>query len=127
MEHIARMERVRKTFGTTVALDDFSLELARGEVLGLLGPNGAGKSTAVSLLTGQRAPDSGRVELLGGDRHDPATRDRLGTTPQATGFPETLRVSEVVEFVARHYCTRRPAGEVLDGRSLSRSSATPRS
>ncbi len=124
MRQIALMERVRKTYGPTLALDDVSFELGRGEVLGVLGPNGAGKTTAVALLTGLRAPDSGRVELLGGDPRDPATRERLGTTPQATGFPETLRAAEVVDFVARHY--RSPGARSAGSRSRSRSSATPR-
>ncbi len=46
------LEHVRKTYGSLVAVDDLSLSVRRGEVLGLLGPNGAGKSTTVNLAVG---------------------------------------------------------------------------
>ena len=54
-----------KSYGTLAAVDDLSLAVARGEVLGLLGPNGAGKSTAVSLAAGLLAPDAGTVAIDG--------------------------------------------------------------
>ncbi len=63
---MARVHAARRTYGEVVALDNVSLDLARGELLGLLGPNGAGKSTLIGLLCGQRQPSSGRVEIFGG-------------------------------------------------------------
>ncbi len=100
---VASFDRVHKRFGSTVALDGVSVQVHRGDALGLLGPNGAGKTTLISVLTGLRTADSGQVRLFGGDPRDPASRLRLGVTPQATGVPTTLRVSEVVELVAAHY------------------------
>lgn len=113
MNAVARLTDVRKTYGATTALDGVSLELRSGEVLGLLGPNGAGKTTAVALLAGLRRADAGTVELLGGSPSDAAVRRRVGVTPQATGFPETLRVSEIADFVCRHYDNVRPVADVL--------------
>jgi ABC-2 type transport system ATP-binding protein len=55
------------SYGDTHAVNGVSLEVAPGEILGFLGPNGAGKSTTIKMLTGQLAPDSGTVTLLGMD------------------------------------------------------------
>jgi ABC-2 type transport system ATP-binding protein len=112
--NVARAVGVTRRFGATVALDGVDLDVAAGTVTGLLGPNGAGKSTLLSLLTGLRRPDSGHVELFGGDPTDPRRRRALGVTPQETGLPDTLRVGEVVDFVSRHYPDPLPAAEVLD-------------
>ena len=104
---------VTRRFGATVALDDVSLTVDRGELVGLLGPNGAGKTTLLSLISGLRAPDAGTVRLFGGDPRDAASRALLGTTPQETGLPPTLRVREIVEFVGGHYPDPVPAEELL--------------
>jgi len=56
-----RVENLAKRFGAVVALQDVSLHLARGEVLGLIGDNGAGKSTLLKTLCGFHQPDSGRI------------------------------------------------------------------
>ena len=62
------------------AINDVSLHLSRGEVLGLIGPNGAGKTTLVNVLTGFQVPDSGAIRLAGEDvlRHKPHERSRRG-------------------------------------------------
>lgn len=100
---LARLTGVTRRFGDVVALDDVSLDIASGSIVGLLGPNGAGKSTLLSLLEGRRRPTSGTVELFGRPPSDPRSRQRLGCTPQETGLPETLRVSEVLDFVSAHF------------------------
>lgn len=69
-----RAENIRRTFGSVVALDDLSLSVARGEIVGLLGPNGAGKTTLRCLINGLRRPDSGTVRIFGRDPREPAAR-----------------------------------------------------
>ena len=59
------MENIRKSFGVVTALEDVSLNLRPGEVLGLIGDNGAGKSTLIKILTGFHKPDSGRMFVHG--------------------------------------------------------------
>ncbi|HLV05336.1 ABC transporter ATP-binding protein [uncultured Georgenia sp.] len=113
MDPIVTLTNVRRTFGTVVALDDVSLEVGAGELVGLLGPNGAGKTTLLSLVDGRRRPDSGTVRIFGQDPRTPAARLALGTTPQETGLPPTLRVGEVVDFVAGHYPDPMSRAEVL--------------
>ncbi|WDZ86310.1 ABC transporter ATP-binding protein [Micromonospora cathayae] len=111
---VARTDQVTRRYGDVLALDRVDLAVRAGELVGLLGPNGAGKSTLLNLLVGLRRPTSGRVELLGGDPRVPANRRAVGVTPQETGLPGTLRVGEVVDFVAAHYPDPLPRGELLD-------------
>ncbi len=111
---VAELVGVTRRFGRTVALDDVSLTVREGELVGLLGPNGAGKTTVLSLLTGLRRPDAGEVRLFGADPRHASSRSRLGTTPQETGLPPTLRVGEVVDFIAGHYPDPMPRGELLE-------------
>lgn len=103
MTTLARFDNVSRRFGDVTALDDVTLEIEAGRIVGLLGPNGAGKTTLLSLLQGLRRPTSGTVELLGGDPGDYRTRASLGSTPQETALPPTLRVGEVIDFVGTHF------------------------
>lgn len=103
MTVLARLDHVTRRFGDVVAVDDVSLDISAGSILGLLGPNGAGKSTVLSLVQGLRRPSTGRVQLFGGAPGDYRSRQRLGCTPQETALPPTLRVGEVIDFVGRHF------------------------
>ncbi|MBT0993589.1 ABC transporter ATP-binding protein [Cellulomonas sp. DKR-3] len=111
---VVELAGVTRRFGPVVALDDVSLSIRPGELVGLLGPNGAGKTTLLSLVSGLRKPDAGTVRLFGGDPRDAASRLALGTTPQETGLPQTLRVSEVIALVAGHYPDPMTTAEVLE-------------
>lgn len=64
---ILRVERLSKTFGQVLAVDDVSFEVPRGHALGVIGPNGSGKSTLINLITGFVRPTSGRVIFQGRD------------------------------------------------------------
>ena len=64
-ENILRVSDITMQFGGVVAVDDLSLEVNKGEIIGLIGPNGAGKTTAFNVITGVYAPTNGAVELNG--------------------------------------------------------------
>jgi simple sugar transport system ATP-binding protein len=62
---VVRAENIAKRYGPVLALDDVTINLGRGEVLGLIGDNGAGKSTLIKILTGFHQPDRGRLLVDG--------------------------------------------------------------
>jgi ABC-2 type transport system ATP-binding protein len=105
---LARTVEARRVFHDVVAVDDLSMEVEAGEVVGLLGANGAGKTTLIKLLLGLLPPTSGRVEVLGGPP-DRSTRRRLGYLPQGSGLYEDLTVAEQLSFVARAFGVPLPA------------------
>src|SRR5574341_311307 len=95
---------VTKRYGSTVAVDDLSLEVRPGEIFGLLGPNGAGKSTTVHLAVGLLEPDAGSVRLGDHGRPGmPAVRRQLGLAPQALAIYDQLTGRENLEFFGRIY------------------------
>ena len=100
-----RLNGIHKTYGTVHALRGLDVTLGAGEIHAFLGSNGAGKTTAISIMTGLRRADSGSVEVLGADPRDATVRRRIGLTPQESGFPNNLRVSEVIRLVRAHYPT----------------------
>ena len=105
---LLRAGRVTRRFGTFTAVDDVSMQVWPGEVVGLLGANGAGKTTLIRMLLGLLAVTSGSVELLGGP---PARerRRRLGYVPQGLGLYGDLTVAENLSFSARAYGSAAPA------------------
>jgi lipopolysaccharide export system ATP-binding protein len=78
------VEGLTKSFGDKRALDEVSLAVEEGEVVGLLGPNGAGKTTAFYLITGLLKPTSGRVYLNGED---------------VTGYPMYMRARKGIGYL----------------------------
>lgn len=110
-------------FGGLTAVNDVTLQLAQGEVLGLIGPNGAGKTTLVNVLSGFQRPAAGSVAVGDADCTRLARHDFAGAgvvrTFQAVRLFKGLTVSENVEvgYVAAglgRFAARRRAREILD-------------
>jgi ABC-2 type transport system ATP-binding protein len=92
------VDHVSKRFGSTVALDDVSLTIGRGEVFGLLGPNGAGKTTLIRAILDIIKPDSGRIDVFGRP-FQPDDRDRIGYLPEERGLYPRQPVDAVLEYL----------------------------
>jgi len=92
---------LRKTFGSTVALDGVDLRVEEGRILGLIGPNGAGKSTALNAILGL-IPYEGQLQVLGRDpwaERDVLMNDVCFISDVAV-LPRWMRVSQALEYVA---------------------------
>jgi ABC-2 type transport system ATP-binding protein len=99
-----KADNLKKRFGNTIALDDVSFVVNKGETFGLLGPNGAGKTTIIRLLCGLTRPDGGKVTLDG--KTDPTlidVRSSLGVVPQTLAIYEELSARENLRFFGKIY------------------------
>jgi ABC-2 type transport system ATP-binding protein len=102
MTTLIELDRLTKRFGDTTVVDDVSLTVARGEVLGCLGPNGAGKTTTMRMVAGFILPSAGTARISGFDvLDDPiAARRRLGYLPEgAPSYPD-MTVQGFLRFIA---------------------------
>jgi ABC-2 type transport system ATP-binding protein len=93
---------LRKSYGSTVAVDGLDLVVDRGETFALLGPNGAGKTTTVESCEGYRRPDAGTVRVLGLDpvADGRRLRPRVGLMLQEGGVYPAARPHEVLRLFA---------------------------
>ncbi len=107
MEYVARLDAVSHHYAASTALDEVTLDIPAGKVVGLIGPDGVGKSTLLGLIAGVREGQTGTLTVLGENIRDPQTRPALGARiaymPQGLGrnlYP-TLSVRENLEFFGR--------------------------
>jgi rhamnose transport system ATP-binding protein len=115
---VLEMVHVSKQFGATLALDDVSLELRRGEIHALLGENGAGKSTLIKIMTGVQRQDSGEIRIDGAPVRVASAQDaqRLGVAAiyqEPMIFPD-LSVAENI------FIGHRDRGKIVDRRRMER-------
>jgi len=115
-----------KRYGSTVAVDGFSLQVRAGEIVGLLGPNGAGKTTAIEVMEGLRVPDASHCRICGFDslRQSRAVRTRIGIALQAARLPEYATVLELLRLYASFYDNPLPAADLLRQFSLEEKART---
>jgi ABC-2 type transport system ATP-binding protein len=110
-----RVSGVSKSYGSTLAVDDASFEVAAGEVVGFLGPNGAGKSTLLKMISTWHGPDAGTIEVAGLDtvKQPLAVRQSLGYLPEHNALWDTMTVDRLLHFIGR---MRGLRGEELEAR-----------
>ncbi len=143
-QHFVRVENLRKSFGTTIALQGVSVDVERGSTVSLLGPSGCGKTTVLRSIAGLEVPDSGRIAIGDEVVYDSAAalnrapeRRQIGmvfqsyavwphmTVAQNVGFPLRIRkvaagevrerVSKVLELVGLQGLGERPATNLSGG------------
>ena len=122
---LAQTVSVTRRFGAFTAVDDVSIDVRPGEIVGLLGANGAGKTTLIRMLLGLLPATAGEVLLLG-QPPSRSTRRRIGYVPQGLGLYEDLTAAENMAFAAAVYASagRSSAGRSSAGqRSAGRNSA----
>lgn len=99
---VVRLEGVTKRFGKVAVIDDLSLDVQAGTILGVIGPSGSGKTTAVRLMTGAYRPNEGRALLFDSDATTLTRqqRSRIGYLPQLPVLSPDLPLRTNLRFVA---------------------------
>lgn len=102
MPVLIALDSLTKKFGDLVAVDNVTMTVSRGEVLGFLGPNGAGKSTTMKIIAGFLEPTSGRVQVCGIDvvRDPVAVKRRMGYLPEGAPTYGDMTPQSYLGFVA---------------------------
>src|SRR6202007_126512 len=96
------VEKLTKSFGPKLAVDNISFSVEKGEVLGFLGPNGAGKSTSMRMITGFLPPSAGKVSVCGFDVVDESlkSRSKIGYLPENAPMYSDMSVLGFLSFCA---------------------------
>lgn len=106
-ENTIEITGVWKRFGETPAVQELSMQVGRGRVVGFLGPNGAGKTTTIKMLIGLLRANAGSISILGLDPTKDATKIRtcVGYVPEKHSVPKWMRVTDVITFCRTFYPT----------------------
>jgi len=104
-EEVVTVRGFRKTYGETVAVNDISFSVRRGEIFALLGPNGSGKTSTLESLEGIRRPDGGVLRIAG---IDPQRQRRklcslIGVQLQTSALPPAMTVEETMRFFSSYH------------------------
>lgn len=91
-----------KKYGRHTALNNVSLQIDGGHIVGLLGPNGSGKTTLIKLIAGLLSPTAGSVQVLG-EPIGPSSKSAISYLPDHTYLNGTMRVQEIIDFFADFY------------------------
>ncbi|MCH8838567.1 MAG: ABC transporter ATP-binding protein [Candidatus Marinimicrobia bacterium] len=101
MDELIRIDGVSKSFGSTLALDNISLEIPAGRIVGLVGPNGAGKTTLLRAITGEIAYQ-GRIEVFGLEPYTQRAElmGYTGVIHDVAVLPPWMKVRQVLDYTA---------------------------
>jgi ABC-2 type transport system ATP-binding protein len=105
MDAIVKVDKLRKIYDSTVAVDEVSFDVHEGEIFGMVGPNGAGKTTTIECLEGLRKPDGGTIRVMGVDpqRESHTLRTHTGMQLQQSNLPDRMKVWEALDLYSSFY------------------------
>lgn len=120
MDNVLVCKDLTKRYGKVLALDNISLTLQSGRIVGLLGPNGSGKTTLIKLINGLLTPDSGSVTVCG-NRPGPLSKAEVAYLPDSIYLNSWMTVKQIVDFFRDFYQDFRPelAYEMLEKLGIS--------
>ena len=107
MGEILRCEGLTKRYGKVLALDNVSLTLNSGRIVGLLGPNGSGKTTIIKIINGLLTPDGGSV-TINGNPPGPKTKAEVAYLPDNIYLNSWMTVKQIVSYFQDFYVDFRP-------------------
>lgn len=117
---IISVKHFRKTYGETVAVNDLSFEVMKGEIFGLLGPNSSGKTSTLETLEGIRHADGGELSVLGMNPGQVQQKlmKRVGIQLQTSALPGSMTVREAMKFFCAYH-DLNPRIDLIDRLNLS--------
>lgn len=97
------VQSVSRSFGSFMAVNDISLSIQKGEIVGLLGPNGAGKTTTMRMLTGYLEPSAGTIQIDGKDNfvYPQESKQKIGYMPESAPLYQDMITADYLDYVAR--------------------------
>lgn len=102
MKELIQCEKVSKNYGKVIGLQQLSLSIPSGKIVGILGPNGSGKTTFIKILCGLLTPEEGTV-LVDGKPIGVESKAVVSYLPERPYFPDTMRISEMLDFFEDFY------------------------
>ena len=102
MSVLIEVDKLTKSFGPFIAVDNLSFSLKRGEVLGFLGPNGAGKTTTMRMITGFLSPTKGSIKVCDNDvaKYPLEIKEKIGYVPEGAPLYGEMTVLNFLKFIA---------------------------
>ncbi|UZN07338.1 ABC transporter ATP-binding protein [Leptospira santarosai] len=116
-DSLINVRNVSKRFKDTIAVNDLSLQIQKGQFVALLGPNGAGKTTLIEMLEGIQKPDVGTISILGATWKENETflRTKVGLALQETRFMDRITVRETLNLFGTFYKSKKQRlNEILE-------------
>jgi len=122
MSALIQAKNLHRFYGDTHAVNDVSIELNQGEILGLLGPNGAGKSSCLQMLCGALAPSAGEIIINGADLLDKPNQAKrsIGYLPDKPPLYPELTIDEYLDYAARLRRVKKSQLKTLRDQAIQR-------
>lgn len=119
-DSLVSIRNLTKKFRKKTALDNISLDLPKGRIIGLLGPNGSGKTTLIKLMNGLLVPTRGQI-LIAGNLPGVETKACVSYLPERSYLPDNIRVSQLLSYFTDFYedFDRQKALSMLDSLKIS--------
>lgn len=102
MAHLLQLHHVSKSYREKKAIDDLTITIPNGKIIGLLGPNGSGKTTLIKLINGLLQPNKGEI-VIDGYRPCVETKKNISYLPDTTYLNENMRIKDMLEFFSDFY------------------------
>ena len=99
LEYVVKASHLNKAYDGNLVVNDASLTIKQGEILGLIGPNGAGKTTIIRMLMDIIKPDSGSITIMGKAMNE-AAKNQIGYLPEERGLYRKLTVNQTLTYLA---------------------------
>ncbi|EMC29591.1 putative ABC transporter ATP-binding protein [Streptococcus mutans ST6] len=119
---LLQLHHITKRFGNKLALDDISLKLPKGKIIGLLGPNGSGKTTLIKLANGLLQPTAGEI-VINGLRSCPKTKSLISYLPDTSYLSDKMKVHDILKLFEDFYVDfdRQKAEQLLEDLAIAQS------